>query len=106
MHASPSPFLTLLCQPLVEPCTVKAVAVMDRLFAELCDRESPHRETCTRDWRTTDDGEVVEVLQFPKMWIRRLDRAAETGAFDRKTADQIATVILTVPPPADISVRE
>ena len=98
-----TPFLAMLCRPLHTPQPVKAVAVMDRLLAELSDRESPHREAATRGYRTDEDGNLVAVIQFPAMWLRRLDRAAESGAFDKKTADQIATVILTTEPPAELA---
>lgn len=45
------------------------------------------------------DGNPREVLVPPAEWSRRVARAAEVGAFERKSVDEIVAHILMTPEP-------
>ncbi|MCG6204176.1 hypothetical protein LPW26_05985 [Rhodopseudomonas sp. HC1] len=80
----------------------KAAEVINRLLTELRDCESPWRDEVVIGWRPgrRPNAEPLPILRFPPQWLRRLDRAAATGAFRRLTAEQIVTRILTADDPA------
>lgn len=80
--------------------TWHVVEAIDLLLREGCDRESPH--AFPTELRRSVDGELRETKIFPPIWIRRLDRAVEGGAFARRSPHEIVTTILTTEPPADL----
>ncbi|SDD94227.1 hypothetical protein SAMN05216337_1017106 [Bradyrhizobium brasilense] len=72
---------------------------MEVLFAALLDREDPH------DWdviecRTVFIGPGRPRKVFPRVFIQRLERAIETGAFRRMSAKDVARRILSTEVPA------
>jgi hypothetical protein len=95
-----TPFLSLLGKG--DAASFAAAAAFDQLLAALTDREGPHHRGWDRRCAIGPDGAVRETISFPSLWLARLDRAAEAGLFARKTADEIATRILTTEPPADL----
>lgn len=81
--------------------TRRVVEAFDLLLREGIDRESPH--AFPAEQRLAIDGELRETKVFPPIWLRRLDRAIEGGAFDRRSPEQIVGIILTTEPPADLA---
>lgn len=76
----------------------EAISLMLR---ECADRESPHAfETVSRPGA---DGQPHDVRVLPPLWLARLARAADTGAFKRKSVRDIVDTILTTPEPADLA---
>ena len=67
------------------------------LLNALLDREDPH------DWDHSTvpgaDGKPREVKVFPLVFMQRLERAVETGAFGRMSPREVAQRILTTEAP-------
>lgn len=69
------------------------------LLAALLDREDPH-EWDVIEFRTVFIGPSRPQKRFPRVFIERLERAIETGAFTRMSGVEIAKRILSTDAPA------
>jgi hypothetical protein len=87
--------LTILGQPGATAARVADAVVL--LVHETTQRESPHE--LERVTVIGIDGGPRSVKRFPAAWARRLARAADAGAFKRKSVQQIVETILTTPEP-------
>lgn len=77
----------------------EVTAAFEVLLAALLDREDPHDWDVT-EVRTAYIGPGRPLKRFPRVFIQRLERAIETGAFSKMTPAQIARRILETEAPA------
>lgn len=95
-----TPFLAVLGRG--DAASFKAAEALNLLLAALGDHDGPHHDGWDRSQATDADGAARDIKRFPRLWLARLDRAAEGGQFSKKTAAEIADRILTTDAPADL----
>lgn len=68
------------------------LAAFNELLQEPLREHSPHTFEIVE--RPGIDGELRPMKIFPRIWLQRLGRAIEVGAFDRMTPSEVAKRIL------------
>lgn len=72
------------------PSALKLSHVICKLILKVADREVDGLEK----YQVVSFGRTVDGARFPDRWWPRLDRAIETGAFDRLSVQAIVDVMI------------